>query len=81
MQDILNYGEISSFTFTNSKGELESRELKVEGDYLIIPNTLTWQGSSYFVNQIILTKPIFQQLFKEWIQESTESTNPMLAQD
>ena len=66
-------GNIQSYSYLDEEGELIKKRLKIDGDDLVIPNTIIWNDEIFMVNQVVLTKEIFQKLYKEWILEATNS--------
>lgn len=71
-------GKIESVTYVDDKKELKNIEPVLSGDDLTIPSTLVWHDTAFMCNQVILTKKMFQQMYKEWILEATDSDNPIM---
>lgn len=67
-------GNIRSLNCTNEDKTVE-REFHLSGDELIIPNIVNWNGEALFINQVILNKELFRQMYKQWILEDTSSDN------
>lgn len=73
MQTIID-GNIRSLKCTNEDKTVE-REFHLSGDELIIPNIINWNGETLFIEQIILNKELFKQMYKRWILEDTSSNS------
>lgn len=73
-------GNIRSLKCTNEDKTVE-REFHLSGDELIIPNIINWNGETLFIEQVILNKELFKQMYKQWILEDTSSDSLGIRRD
>ena len=67
-------GNIRSLICTNEDMTVE-REFHLSEDELVIPNIINWNGETFFIEQVILNKELFKQMYKQWILEDTSSNS------
>ncbi len=73
-------GNICSLSCIN-ENEIVEREFHLSEDELIIPNVVYWDEQAFFINQVILNKELFKQMYKQWILEDTSSDNLGIRRD
>lgn len=73
-------GNIRSLKCTH-EDKIVEREFHLSGDELVIPNIIDWNGEAFFINQVILNKELFRQMYKQWILEDTSSDSLEVRRD
>lgn len=68
------HGIIQTLIVREDENEREFSSQIID-DKLIMPNTIVWNGQIMLVNQVVLDKNLFREMYEKWIVESEDASN------
>ena len=63
---------IRTYSYVDDNADICVKKMKIDGDEFTVPNAYNEGHGLLIFDQVILTKEIFQQLYKEWILDDAE---------